>query len=201
MAMVRLMDFFKTCAVGGLFVLMPLLIFILLLQQALGAVIALATPIADLFPVSTFEKIETPSLVAIVLILATSFLFGLGLRSRVLSRFGSWFEDKTIRRLPMYSAIKHLTAGFDESELGFRPALLHSPDDIQELVYLVEQHDDGRSTVLVPRAPASFSGAVKVVPSSRLEILNGSLADASRVISLWGVGMADLLPTTPTAQG
>jgi len=189
-----MMEFLKTCAVGGLFVLLPMLIFLLLIKQALGAVVALATPIADLFPKSTFEKIETPSLVAIALILATSFLFGLALRSHQLTRFGKWLEQNTLARLPMYSAVKHLTTGFDDSELGFRSAILHSSDDTQELVYLIEEHDNGKSTILVPWAPASFSGSVKVVPSSRLDVLNVSLGDASRVIGLWGVGMADLLP-------
>jgi uncharacterized membrane protein len=196
----RVMEFSKTCAIGGLFVLLPLLIFILLIKQALGAVVALATPIADLFPVDTFERVEAPSVIAMLLILGSSFILGLALRSRYIARFGGWLEERTLARLPMYSAVKHLTTGFDSSELGFKCAILRSPDDVRELVYLVEEHEEGLSTILVPWAPASFSGSVKVVPTSRLEILNVSLGDASRVISLWGVGMGDLLPEVRSAD-
>ena len=114
---------------------------------------------------------------------------------------GLWVEEKTLARLPMYSAVKQLATGFDESDRGFRSALLHSADDTQELVYLVEEHADGRVTILVPWAPASFSGSVKIVPSSRLEMLDASFSDASSVISLWGVGMGDVLPEAGSPQG
>ena len=124
------MEFLKTCAAGGLLALLPMLIFAVLIPQALGLVVALATPIADLFPPSTFENIEAPELVAIVLIVATSFLFGLALRSRELTRVGRWLETHTVARLPMYSAIKHLTLGFDapHAALVVRPTVIDEAD-------------------------------------------------------------------------
>ena len=44
---------------GGLFVLLPLILFYLLLAEMLELVVALATPIADLFPKRTFDQIIT----------------------------------------------------------------------------------------------------------------------------------------------
>jgi len=48
-------------------------------------------------------------------------------------------------------------------------------------------------TVLVPWAPASFAGPVKILSSDRIEILGASLGDTSRVLGQWGVGARDLL--------
>jgi hypothetical protein len=45
---------------GGLFVLLPILLLYLLLAEALDLIVALATPIADLFPEGTFGKVEFP---------------------------------------------------------------------------------------------------------------------------------------------
>jgi len=57
----------------------------------------------------------------------------------------------------------------------------------------VEDHQDGDVTVLVPRAPASFAGPVKIVPQSCLEILDANLGETSRALSHWGVGVGKLL--------
>jgi hypothetical protein len=40
---------------------MPFLLFILLLKEMVELVVGLATPIADLFPVDTFEDFQAPS--------------------------------------------------------------------------------------------------------------------------------------------
>ena len=82
--------FLKTCLVGGLFVLLPLLLFYLLFSEVMGLVVALATPIADLFPKGTFDKLSNPVIVAILLLLGSSFLFGLALRSNKMRRFWSF---------------------------------------------------------------------------------------------------------------
>jgi uncharacterized membrane protein len=48
-------------------------------------------------------------------------------------------------------------------------------------------------TILFPFAPASFAGSVKIVSADRIEILETSFGDASRVIAHWGVGAQELL--------
>jgi uncharacterized membrane protein len=47
--MKNLLTFFKLTALGGLLVLLPVLLFILLLTEIVQMVVGLATPIADLF--------------------------------------------------------------------------------------------------------------------------------------------------------
>jgi len=72
--------FLKTCLLGGLVVLLPLLLFYLLFSELMEIIVALATPIADLFPEDTFDKISDPLVIAILLLMGTSFIFGLALR-------------------------------------------------------------------------------------------------------------------------
>jgi len=67
--MKQLLEFLKTTAMGGLFVLLPVLLLYLLLVEALDLIVALATPIADLFPKATFEKVEFPVFLGMILIL------------------------------------------------------------------------------------------------------------------------------------
>lgn len=193
--MKQLLEFLKTTAMGGLFVLLPVLLLYLLLVEALDLIVSLATPIADLFPKATFEKVEFPVIVGLILILGVSFLIGLGLRSDIGRRLGGWIERFVLGRVPAYEALKSLTAGFAEAgkDGAFKAAVMTSSGGQRELVYVIEDQDDVQVTVLLPWAPAAFAGSVKIVDRKRVELLDANLADVSKVLSHWGVGVRDLL--------
>jgi len=116
--MPKLIEFLETTALGGLLVLVPLLLLYLLLAEVLGLVVTAATPIADLFPKGTFDRVNIPVVWALILIVGVSFLIGLGLRSETGRRLGGWIERIILGRLPVYSALKRLTTGFIETGGG-----------------------------------------------------------------------------------
>jgi len=201
--MKKITEFFKTCLSGGFFVLMPLIMFYLLVDEMIGLLVALATPIADLFPPGLFENIELPGVIALILLLAASFLFGLALHSEALRQFGHWIERSILGKLPVYNAVKRLSRGLiGAKEDGvFKPAILHSENGVREIVYLIEEDGKGQVTVLVPWAPASFAGSLKILSCDRIELLASNLGDTSRVLSHWGVGTFDLLDKKPSGDG
>jgi len=180
---------------GGLFVLLPVLLLYLVLSEALDLIVTLAGPIADLFPAGTFDKVEYPVIVGLVLILIVSFLIGLGLRSEKGRGVGRWIEETILGRLPVYNALKSLTTGFAEAgkDGAFKAAVLTSPDGQRELAYVIEDHRDGNMTVLVPWAPAAFAGSIKIVDRDRIKTLDANLGDVSRVLGHWGMGVRELL--------
>ncbi len=201
--MKKLLEFLKTTMIGGLFVLLPVLLLYLLLSEALGLIVALATPIADLFPKGTFDEINHPVAMGLILILGVSFVIGLGLRSENGRRLGRWIERTVLGRLPVYKALKSLTTGFTEAgkDGAFKTAVLNFPDGEREIVYIIEDHGDGQHTILQPWAPTGFTGSVKVVNQDRLEVLDANLGDVSRALSHWGVGVRDLLEKKTTDVG
>jgi len=93
----------------------------MVLAEAVKLIVALATPTADLFPTGTFDTIEQPGLLALVLILVISFMLGLALRLAILRRVGA----------------------VDENGL-FKPAVVTSAEGDRQLAYLVEDHGDGK---------------------------------------------------------
>ncbi len=201
--MKKLLEFLKTTALGGLFVLLPVLLLYLLLSEALGLIVALATPIADLFPKGTFDEINHPVVMGLILIMGVSFVIGLALRSESGRRLGLWIERTVLGRLPAYKALKNLTTGFTEAgkDGAFKTAVLNSPGGEREIVYIIEDHGNGHHTVLQPWAPTAFAGSVKVVGQDRLKVLDANLGDVSRALSHWGVGVRDLLEKKTTDVG
>lgn len=186
-------EFFKTTILGGLFALLPILLFFLLLGDILGLVVGLATPIANLFPKGTFDQAKFPVLVALILIVGVSFLVGVAMRSSAGIRFWNWVEGNTIGRLPLYNALKSIFTGFigKEDKEAFRPALLKSSGG-EELAYLVEDHGNGRATIMIPWSPTPFAGSIKIVDMERVQLLDTKLGDFTMVLSNWGVGTRNL---------
>jgi uncharacterized membrane protein len=82
-------EFVKTCIVGGFFGVLPILLIVLLIVQALGLIGGVAHPIVEQLPVEQLGGVEVATLVALLLILAACFLAGALLRTR----FGSWSVD------------------------------------------------------------------------------------------------------------
>ena len=109
--MKTLIDFIKTTLLGGLLVLLPLLIFLLLFNEVLDLIIALVPPFMAFLPGDFLESDEDPLFMAVILLVGFSFLFGLGIRSITLKSTAVRFESSILSRLPMYKSVKKLSRG------------------------------------------------------------------------------------------
>ena len=120
------------------------------------------------------------------------------MRSSKGRHFGVWIERNTIGRLPLYNALERIFTGFIGKEsASFKPALLKSSDG-EELDYLVEDHGNGRATIMLPWSPTPFAGLIKIVDRQRVELLETDLGDFTMVLRHWVVGVKDLWArTTP----
>jgi uncharacterized membrane protein len=159
----------------------------------------MATPIADLFFPDKLEGIEFPALIALALLVGVSFILGVIMLSDTGRRFGNWIERIILGRLPAYNAIKSLTTGFASSqqESSFKPALLKSTEGNKEFAYIIEKHNDGNLTVMLPWTPTPFAGSIKIVPEDRVEPLAISMGQLTEALGHWGIGAKDLLIEKP----
>lgn len=198
--MKRLMEFLKTTVIGGFFILFPLLLFELMIVEVFELVVALSAPLADLVPKALVEAMNAPVAVALAVIVLASLMLGLAARSEAGRRLGRWIERNTLGRLALYGVLKGLAARLVEIGEGstFKPAMLVSADGQREFAYLIEEHDDGQVTIMLPWAPTPLSGSVKIVRKEQIELLDATLGDVTRVLSHWGVGAKSLLG--PTAR-
>ena len=99
--MKNLLSFLKLAAQGGLLVLLPILLFILLLTEIVQMVVGLATPIAGLFPAGTFEDPKYPVALAVTLLFGASLIIGIVMKSNAATRLGNWIQEKTLDKLPI----------------------------------------------------------------------------------------------------
>ena len=196
------MQFIKSRILTGLYVLLPLMLLWIGLREIGGLLAVMAEPIADMFPSSYFDDLKWPGIIAALVITAASLLIGIVAMFNVFAVLGQKIETNILYRVPMYKMLKIISSSLvqaDKSDVV--PALLRASDGGGDPCYVMEKHDSGLATVLLPWSPASFAGSIKVVPKSQLEYLDCSIDEFSRSISQMGIGVADCLAkTTPTTN-
>jgi uncharacterized membrane protein len=201
------MNFIKTALLGGLFILLPLMLLWLGLMEIGGLLAALATPIADLFvvglfPEGAFDNLATPGVVALVVIVGMSFILGLLAKSAWISAMGRRIEGSVLNKVPMYRMLKIISSALIDTDTSdVCSALVRDGSGGGEPCYVIEKHQDGRATVMLPWSPASFAGSIRVVQQSDLEFLNCSIDEFSRSLSLMGVGVEDCITSAPDKTG
>jgi len=196
------MNFLKTTVLGGLFILLPIMLLWMGLKEIGELLAIMATPIADiladLFPQDFFDNLTAPGVVAFFLIAGASFILGLAAKSKWLRSIGQTVEKSILFKVPMYRMLKIMSSALiDTSSSDVDPALLMDGSGGGDPCYVIEKHEDGRATILLPWSPASFAGSIKVVQQSDLEILSCSIDEYSRSLSQIGVGVEECMNAQP----
>ena len=188
------MDFLKSRILVGLYVLLPLMLLWIGLREIGGLLATMAEPIADMFPSEYFDDLKWPGVVAMLLIVGASFVIGLTAKLNFVANLAQKFETAILFRIPMYKMLKIISSSLVRSETSeVRPAIVKDDDGGGDPCYVMEEHDTGLATVLLPWSPASFAGSIKIVPKSRLEYLGCTIDEYSRSISFIGIGVADCI--------
>jgi len=183
-------EFITSTVVGGLFIVVPVYLAVLLLLKGMKSAASLVRPVAAMVP----DWLPGENLLSLVLVLALCFLVGVAVRTRSGRAVRERLEVAFFERLPGYGLLRSLTqrlAG-DSDEQAWRPALA----EIEEALvpaFIIEELADGRFTVFVPSVPTPLAGAVYVLRRERVHIVDIPFTQAISSISRWGSGSKDLV--------
>src|SRR5262245_42199853 len=197
--MKALIQFLKTTLIGGLVIVLPIWVTVLLLLKAVSGAVAMLRPIAKLLPQSVVHE----DMVALGLLVVICFVIGLLIRTRPGQRLRAWLAKNVFERIPGFSLVRSMArqmAG-DVTEQSFKPALA----EIEEALvpaFIVETHADGQLTVFVSSSPTPMAGAIYILPPERVHPVDVPLHKAMVCISKWGTGAvamrAAMRPSEPT---
>lgn len=188
------MKFLKSSLLTGLYVLLPLMLLWIGLREIGGLLAVMAEPIADMFPSDYFEDLNWPGIVAAILIAGASLVVGIVAKLGFVSYLAQKFEIHVLYRVPMYRMLKIISSSLVRAEKSdVIPALIEDGEGGGDPCYVMELHENGMATVLLPWSPASFAGSIKVVPVSKLRYLGCTVDEYSRSISFMGIGVEDCL--------
>ncbi len=179
----------KTTLIGGLLVVLPIYLSILLMAKTLAAIVALLSPVTATIPAGA----QFRQVIAVVIVLAVCLIAGLIVRTAPGLRAKNAFERSVLEKIPGYALVRGLTdrVSGDESEGAFQPALVEVEDALSP-GFIIEELEDGRYTVLVPSVPTPAAGALFILPRERVHPLDVPFTQAVKVISKWGAGAGAL---------
>jgi uncharacterized membrane protein len=191
-----MINFLKSALVNGLAILLPVVLVFLGIKEIFGLLVSIATPIADLFPVGTFDHIKETEIIAALLIVGMAIILGVLSKIKAGRILGHSIEKYTLYKVPMYRMLKSLVGAFLdlESEDSFKPAFLENASGDLEPVYVIEDKGRPRVVVLIPWAPTAFAGSVKLVQRDRIHYAGVTLDEFSLSLTHLGTGMSELLP-------
>ena len=179
----------KTTLIGGVLVVLPIYLSILLLAKTLSGMLALLSPVTATIPVDgQFRQV-----IAILDVLAVCLVAGIIVRTGPGRRAKNVLEHSVLERIPGYALVRGLAARVsgDEREGAFRPAL----GELEEALapgFIIDELDDGRYTVLVPSVPTPAAGSLFIMPRERVHPVDVPFTQAVKVISKWGTGAGEL---------
>jgi uncharacterized membrane protein len=187
--MKTLTKFLKMTLVGGLLVVLPIWVSLLLLLKAIKGAMAMLLPIAKLLPQwFVHEKVA-----ALGLLLVICFVVGLLARTRPGKQVGEWLSGHILDRIPGFSLVRGMTrqlAGKKDEE-SFQPALV----EIEEALvpaFIIEKHTDGQFTVFVSSSPTPMAGAIYILSPERVHPVDVPLRKAMVCVTKWGAGAAEM---------
>jgi len=183
-------EFITSTVVGGLFIVVPVYLAVLLLLKGMKSAAGLVRPFTVFVP----DWMPAEGLLSLVLVLALCFLVGVAVRTPAGRAVRERMEMVFFERLPGYGLLRSLTqrlAG-DSEEHTWQPALVELEEALVP-AFIIEELDDGRLTVFVPSVPTPLAGAVYVLGRERMHILDIPFTQAIRSVSRWGSGSKDLV--------
>ena len=194
--MKRFRDFVITSLVGGLLVVAPLYLAVLLVLKAMKSLVGLVKPFAAMLP----DWLPAEDLLALMLVLVVCFLVGAALRTRAGRAARERIERSFFERIPGYALLRSLTQQLvgQGQENVWKPAFAEIEDALVP-AFIIEEFEDGRFTVFVPSIPTPLAGAVYVLPPERVHPLNVPFTQAIKSISRWGAGCKELLAEMATS--
>lgn len=184
------MKFIWRTILGGLFVVLPVTLILILLKRAFAAIREVFAPFAEKLP---FEA-QFPGLWAVLALILLSFVAGLILQIGPVRRLAIKGSDRLAERFPFFRFLR----GFGENLLGKSGSqpLKAALAEIEEALvpaFVVEELPDGRCVVFVPSAPSPVQGSVYILDKQRVHLLDAGIGRVARCVSHWGVGSAELV--------
>ena len=187
--MKSLAELTKSTLIGGLLVVLPIYLSIVLLVKTIAGIFALLSPVTEAIPAGA----QFRQVIAIVIALAVCLVAGLVVRTGLGLRAKNAFERSVLERIPGYALMRGLAERMsgDGGDGAFQPALVELEDALSP-AFIIEELEDGRYTVLVPSVPTPAAGALFILPRERVHPLDVPFTQAVKVISKWGEGAGAL---------
>ena len=195
--MKRALAFLKATLLGGVIVVLPAWLAVLLVLKVLAHLEVFVKPVSSHLP----HSLAHPRVIAILVLVGLCFLVGSAIQTAIGAKAERTAERLVLERIPGYTVLRSLASRLsDHAETAsFQPALVEMEEALVP-AFIVEQHTGNRCTVFIPSVPTPMAGAVYIIDNSRVHPLDLPAVSVMQCISRWGDGSDKLVAALDAAQ-
>lgn len=192
----RVKAFIKTSIIGGLAVILPAVVLILIFRWLFNWITDIIQPLTNIMAAKgQFQEIVADVLV-IAVILAICFVVGVIVKTKAGQFVQDNLEKRILQMAPGYPTIKSVVMQFiGKKESPFSSVALVQVFGNETLMtgFITDTHENGRYTVFVPTGPNPTSGLIFHIPKKYVHPVKVSVEEAMRSVIGCGAGSANLL--------
>lgn len=191
----RFKAFIQTVFIGGVVVLLPIVILILVFSVIVKFATGLIEPLTQLLEANFKIAGIQADVVVISLILVVAFLIGLLVKTKFGKMAHDYIEQKFLENTPGYKMIKETTAQLMSGKQSpLSKVALVQPFSNESLMtaFITHEHADGSFTVFVPMSPPT-SGFVFHLKASLVHPIDVNTEEAMKTIIGLGTGSGKLM--------
>ena len=196
----RLRNFVMTTFIGGVIVILPITLFILLIRFLFNLVVGVIDPLTRLiFPAQDISDARNRALIALLslaIVFAFCFLVGLVVKTQAGRALWSWIETGFLEKLPIYGTIRETVQQFTgKSREHFSKVVIVDPfgSGAKMTGFVTDTHENGMVTVFVPTAPNPTNGFVFHLNPDRVTYTSAGTEEAMRSIIAVGNGSSRVM--------
>lgn len=194
--MKRTQTFVSTSLLGGLIVILPIAILVLVGRWLFGLVRSWVGPLTEW----VFGRVALPALVedglVVLLLLLACFLVGVVVRTRIGRFVHNNLEGRLLSIAPGYSLVKETVMQFlGRKATPFTKVALVQvfESEVRMTAFVTDEHPDGRYTVFVPTGPNPTSGNIYHLRPERVQLIDAPIETALRTVISCGAGSYQLM--------
>lgn len=192
----RLQRFLSATLIGGVVVILPAYIFIILIRVLYNFVIKLVNPISRLLDFPDHIQRWIADLIALGLVIGLFFVVGLVVQTNLGKRFFAFIEANILKQLPFYSLVSESVQQLiGAKRMPFSKVVLVDvySNPTRMTGFVVDEHPaTNMITVFVPTAPNPTNGFIFHVREDQVVYLNVKPEDAIRTVIGVGIGSSML---------
>jgi uncharacterized membrane protein len=192
----KIKSFLKTTFFGGFLVVLPIFVLIFVLNWFYEFLIENISPITKVLIQTTRVNEVVAAAIAVTIILLLFFLVGLLVQTRLGKFFFEMFEERVLKRIPIYRIIKETVIQlFGGEKMIFKGVALVRPFQNETLItaFITDESPNGYITVFIPSAPAPTGGYIYHIKKEYVTRINYPVEQAMRTVLSLGAGSKDFV--------
>ena len=200
----RAKNFIRTSILGGVVVILPAAILLLVFKWVFGIVTGIIQPLTNL----VMSKSQLQEMIADILvlgvILTVCFFIGVTVKTKVGQFIYENLEKRILSFAPGYSMIKETVMQFlGKKKTPFSAVALVQvfENDTLMTAFITDHHPDDSYTVFVPTGPNPTSGNIFHLKGRYVHLVDISVEGAMRSIISCGAGSTKLLESYAKKSG